>query len=304
MSTSEQLPFFSVIIPSYGRFPQLRECLGAFNKLDYPISKFEVIVVNDGYHPPPDEVILPFQKQFDVRLISQKHSGPAAARNLGTSIAKGDYYAFTDDDCLVSTRWLQILASRFSERPETAIGGRTINALPKNHFSVASQAVLEVVFAYFNSDPDHAEFVATNNMAVPAPIFKSIGGFHEEFTTSEDRELCDRWRHKGLSLIYDPEVLVHHANPLTFRGFCKQHFNYGRGAHRFHALRAKRNSGRLKPDLQFYTKLLAYPFYEGCKSPWLVATLTFASQVANVSGYFWQSVTQFRDRASSVNYRL
>lgn len=300
---SEQLPFFSIIIPTYGRSAQLRECLQAIDKLDYPSSRFEVIVVNDGYEPGPEEVILPFQEQLDIRLVSQKHAGPAAARNLGTSIARGDYYAFTDDDCLVSPEWLQILAARFSQYSNSAIGGRTINALSKNHFSVASQTVLEVVFAHFNSDPDHAEFVATNNMAVPALIFRSIGGFHEAFTTSEDRELCDRWLQQGLSLIYDPEVLIHHANPLTFRAFCKQHFNYGRGAHRFHALRAKRNSGRLKPDLHFYAKLLAYPFNEGHRKAWLVMTLTFASQVANVTGYLWQGLTQLRSKMSQVSFR-
>lgn len=41
-------PFFSIIIPTYNRTPQLRNCLYSLTLLDYPRNCFEVIVINDG----------------------------------------------------------------------------------------------------------------------------------------------------------------------------------------------------------------------------------------------------------------
>jgi GT2 family glycosyltransferase len=82
------------------------------------------------------------------------------------------------------------------------------------------------------------------------------GGFDETFTTSEDREVCDRWLARGLRLVYAPDAVVHHAHALTLRSLWRQHFGYGRGARRFHLARAARGAGGFRPEGSFYLKLL------------------------------------------------
>ena len=285
-------PIFSVIVPTYGRPRQLTTCLQALAHLHYPREQFEVIVVDDGSVIPLDGVVEAFHDQLDVILLKQSHAGPAAARNTGAAHAKGQFFAFTDDDCLPALDWLQTLQLRFATTPNQIIGGQTRNALPANPYSTASQIIIDMVYAYYNADPSRARFFASNNLALPAIRFHAIGGFDATFTTSEDRELCDRWRHHSYCMTYAPEVIVYHAHALTLRTFWWQHFSYGRGAFRFHRIRTCRGSGRFRQELNFYTGL---PYFL-CRSlslergvrVLLLPALMLMWQVANVAGFLWE----------------
>ncbi len=284
---------FSIIVPTYGRPGQLATCLQFLACLDYPLDRFEVIVVDDGSQRPPESVVLAFRDQFNVTLLTQPHAGPAAARNTGAARAKGKFLAFTDDDCAPAPNWLQTLAARFTQVPDGAIGGRTFNALPANPYSAASQLLIDYLYAYYNADPDRASFLTSNNMALPAGHFRAIGGFDSTFprAAAEDRELCDRWLHHGYHLIYAPEARVYHAHALTFGTFWRQHFNYGRGAFYFHEIRARRGQDRIKLEpFSFYADLLRYPSTQAQQNrqALLLAALLVTAQVANTAGFFWE----------------
>ena len=238
-----EAPFVSIVIPTHRRPAQLAACLTSLGTLDYPRDRFEVIVVDDGGNMSPDSVA-PFRPRLDVTLLNQAHSGPAAARNHGARRAKGELVAFTDDDCVVDPRWVRALAARF-DGSGNAIGGRTLNALPHNVYSTASQILIDYLYGYYNPVAEDAVFFASNNLAVSRREFLAIGGFDESFgrAAGEDRELCDRWRGLGHGMIYAADALVHHGHELTLRRFCRQHFNYGRAAVHFHRARTRRSGG-------------------------------------------------------------
>jgi glycosyltransferase involved in cell wall biosynthesis len=92
-------PVFTIVIPTYGRPKQLKECLDSMSELSYPADGFEVIVVDDGSKTSLDEIVGAFRKKINVKLIRQDHAGPATARNRGGNESAGRYLAFTDDDC-------------------------------------------------------------------------------------------------------------------------------------------------------------------------------------------------------------
>jgi glycosyltransferase involved in cell wall biosynthesis len=284
-------PFFSIVIPTYARPARLASCLQSLSLLDYPRDHFEVIVVDDGSEKPPETVIDDFCDRLDVVLLAQSHQGPATARNTGAARAKGQFLAFTDDDCEPAPEWLQALASRFAATPDCAVGGRTLNALHNNPCSTASQMLVDYLYDYYNRDPHKAVFFTSNNLALPADRFRTIGGFDTTFSyaAGEDREFCDRWLNRGYPMIYVPEALVRHSHFLGCRTFCKQHFNWGRGAFLFHQVRARRAQGHHKFEpVRFYLNLLRYPFSQGqTKRPLLLALLLLVSQGTNAAGFFW-----------------
>jgi glycosyltransferase involved in cell wall biosynthesis len=287
-------PFFSIIIPTYERTRQLASCLEAITRLDYPPDRFEIVVVDDGSATPPEELIASFRARMDVQLLAQPHAGPAAARNVGASRARGDYLAFTDDDCLPDPHWLRAFAARFIETPERLIGGRTQNTLAQNIYSAASQTIIDVVYEHFNENGD-ALFFASNNFAVPAKGFHAVGGFDEKFTTSEDRDFCDRWLRRGYSMTYAPEALIQHAHPLTLRTLWRQHFGYGRGAFRFHRARRERGAARFKPDRNFYLKLLRRPSStEKGRSAIALTSLIVWTQLASTTGFAYEMLWRKR----------
>ena len=289
-------PRFSVIVPTYNRPLQLAICLEALARLEYPRDRFEVLVVDDGSTTPLDTVVASFRDKIDVTLFTQLHAGPAAARNTGALRAKGQFLAFTDDDCMPASDWLQKLAERFVQAPESAIGGRTLNALPENACATASQILIDYLYTYYNADPNQARLLISNNLALPAERFYAVGGFDAVWlrAAAEDRELCDRWRRGGGRMRYAPEAVTYHQHALTFRSFWRQHFRYGRRAFHFHQVRS-RHAGtgvRLEP-LSFYLNLLRYPFSRISTGRGLrLAALLMVSQLANVTGFLYEGVTR------------
>lgn len=292
---NHDLPFFSVIVPTYERPEQLRKCLASLAQLDYPAERFEVIVVDDGSETLPVEIVSAARDAINARLLVQENVGPAAARNRAAADARGAFLAFTDDDCTVDAGWLRAFAARLKQTPQSLLGGRTLNALDTNRCSATSQMIIDVVYEHYNANPDDARFFASNNFAVAADLFRSVGGFNENFRTSEDREFCDRWRARGLRLSYAPAAVIHHAHPLTARSLWKQHFAYGRGAWRFHQIREARGAESFKPDMTFYLKLLRASCAQASWSDAaLMSALLLWSQMANTAGFFYERIKRKR----------
>lgn len=287
---NDPLPLFSVVVPSCNRCRQLAACLQALADLDYPRDRFEVVVVDDGSRVPLEAIVAPFRPRMTLMLLSQPNAGPGAARNAGVSRARGEYIAFTDDDCAPEPGWLRALADRLAGSAGAMVGGRTVNALPRNHYAVASQMLIAYIYDYYNADPDRAQFFASNNFTVPRDRFLVLGGFDARFpkAAAEDRDLCDRWVTAGYPARYAPQAVVHHAHPLGLGTFWRQHFNYGRGAYRFHCLRAARGQGPVRVEpLSFYVNLIRFPCAPPAGGRGLPrAALLVLAQLANVTGFF------------------
>jgi glycosyltransferase involved in cell wall biosynthesis len=286
---------FSVIIPTHARPRQLGSCLESLTHLQPPAGDFEVIVVDDGSPQRLDDVVKPYYDRLDLTLLRQPNQGPGAARNTGAAAARGRFLAFTDDDCRPAPDWLNALARRFEQAPQDLLGGRTVNRLTRNPYATASQVILDIVYAFYNRDPGAARFLASNNLAVPADLFRQAGGFDAKGFrfAAEDRELCDRWLHQGRRMTYVFEALVLHAHDLTLRSYCEQHFAYGRGAWRYHRLRGERGSGRMRDDMSFHAQLPRLlraalgqlPLARALR----VLPLTLVWQVANAAGFFCEA---------------
>jgi len=280
-------PFFTIVIPTYGRFEQLGECLRSIGDLDYPAEDFEVVVVDDGSPRPPGHIVEPYKDKLNVRLVIQPHAGPATARNRGVSEASGTFIAFTDDDCRPEASWLAKLGARLDADPGAVIAGSTVNILKDNPYSSASQTLIDYLNSYYNTE--NARFLTSNNMALSRDVFLKAGGFDTSFplAAAEDREFCDRCIHLGLKTIFAPEAIVKHAHPLSFGRFLRQHYNYGRGANNFHRIRALRTSEKIKIEPpRFYIDLLLYPWKSGQRNKAYIAFLIFLSQAANAAGLF------------------
>ena len=286
---SSELPRFSVVVPTYERPAQLAACVGALARLDYPRGRFEVLVVDDGSARAPREVVERFGGALDVKLLRQENAGPAGARNFGARHARGEFLAFTDDDCEPGRGWLRAFAARFEEEPARIVGGRTLNALADNPYSETSQLIIDVVYEHFNGGGEGARFFASNNFAAHAASFREAGGFDETFRTSEDREICARWRSHGLGMAYEPGAVVRHSHGLTLGSLWLQHFGYGRGALRFHRARRSQGDGPFRPDADFYAKLLraALSRKPATKAARMTALLLW-SQAANAAGFFYE----------------
>jgi GT2 family glycosyltransferase len=302
------LPSVSIVIPTYGRPGELALCLDSIAGLDYPRDRFEVLVVDDGGPTPLDEVVAPFRSQVRLTLMRQGNAGPAAARNAGAERAAGEYLAFTDDDCRLDPGWLRALAAVWAEVPRGMVGGLTLNGAA-GVYSATNQVIVDVVYRHYNADPAHARFLASNNMALPSGGFREIGGFDPSFRTAEDRDLCDRWIHRGNRIVYAAGARVLHVKCLNAAGFCRQHFHYGIGAEQFNRRRAERGTGRFLLEARFHLDVRNWLWFPLTRVPLRqaaqVAGLLGLWQASNFAGFVWAAARRrtqnFRDGTLSYS---
>lgn len=288
MARSPETIDFSIIVPTRDRHAQLAACLDALAELRYPASRFEVVVVDDGSRTPVEPVLEPRRERLQIRLRTQPGAGPARARNHGADAARGRFLAFTDDDCAPAPDWLEKLAVRLADAPDAVAGGCTVNLLKDNLFATASQSLLSYLYEYFSDNRGVPWFLASCNFALAASTFHSVGGFDPSYPTAaaEDRDICDRLRLHGYSMVYAPDAVVYHEHALDLRKFWSQHFGYGRGACRFWRAHRDRSGGKIRIEPPaFYWGMLMYPLRHRSRASLAVAALLLVSQVANLAGF-------------------
>jgi GT2 family glycosyltransferase len=287
--SSQDEPTFTVVIPTYGRPDLLARCLGALARIDPPDGGFEVIVVDDGSPDRLDPVVSDYAGSMALRLCRKRNGGPASARNLGARVARGDWLAFLDDDCVPKPGWLRGFEAARTNEPGGAAGGGITTTDCDTIYSVASNLLLTYLYDYYNRPGAPGHFYATANLACSRQTFLEVGGFDETFriAAAEDRDFCDRWVEHGHAICYSPEALVDHAPQLSLRRFLRQHFNYGRGAHYLHVARRRRGLTRPRVEpARFYRDLLARAVNRTSNRNTLtLAVLLAMTQAIYVTGY-------------------
>jgi glycosyltransferase involved in cell wall biosynthesis len=168
-------PLVSVVIPTYKRPALLLKCLDALSKQEFPRVSYEVIVISDGPDDETRDAVLNFSTNIPgIRYYAlPAKRGPAAARNLGWKAALAEFIAFTDDDCLPHSDWLQSLYEGYKNagQEDVAFTGRTIVPIP------ATPTDYERNIAHLQE----AEFI-TANCACTLSALERINGLDEAFT--------------------------------------------------------------------------------------------------------------------------
>ena len=292
------LPWISIIVPTYQRPRELAVCLAALAALDYPVDRYEVVVVDDGSEPPATPSGANARRDLRVTWLRQPNRGPSAARNLGARHACGEVLAFTDDDCAPARGWLRALAASVRVAPGALHGGTVVNGLAHNAWAVASQTITDVVVPSLLASVSPLRFVTSNNLALRAERFAAIGGFDEGFRASEDREFAHRWLASGAPIAEVPGAVVHHLHDLGLVSYWRQHFGYGRGAYAFHRRRAVQVRAPFNPNLGLVAETFRRPFATlPMRSALRIAALLVVWQVANAAGYLWQGIVGDRSHA-------
>jgi glycosyltransferase involved in cell wall biosynthesis len=107
-------PLISVIVCTRDRPEGLGRALKSVLLQD--VDDFEVIVVDDGSHPPAE---VPTDGR--VCLSRTEHGGVGAARSVGLARARGEYVAYCDDDDEWKPGHLRALLEYLSSHPEAAL---------------------------------------------------------------------------------------------------------------------------------------------------------------------------------------
>jgi glycosyltransferase involved in cell wall biosynthesis len=112
------MPKISVIIPTYNRATYITEAIRSVQAQTYPNA--EIIVSDDGSTDNTAEIMAGLGDA--VTYIPLPHRGqPAATRNAGLRVAKGEFVAFLDSDDLFLPDKLALQVAAFEAHPAAGL---------------------------------------------------------------------------------------------------------------------------------------------------------------------------------------
>ncbi len=194
-------PLFSVVLPTRGDPTKLSRVLDALSRQTLPRDRFEVLISFDGVAP--DAAAAERLARLGARVVeSESRRGPGAARNLAARAARGEYLAFTEDDCTPEPDWLERAAARVGREP-------AIDVLEGETFQPDGSPTRR-------RDGDRPHYLPTN-LFVRRSSFERAGGYHEGFFDvgsgvyfREDSDFGFTLEEMGAGIVREPSARVVH----------------------------------------------------------------------------------------------
>jgi glycosyltransferase involved in cell wall biosynthesis len=214
-STVVPTPRVSVVVSTFNRPERLALLLSALRRQTIPTNTFEVVLVDNGSDPPTGEMIRSELAHGRLTLEAIRHEqtlGPAGGRNSGWRAARAPLVAFTDDDCVPASWWLEQLLDAAAANPGAIVQGRV---LPEEHLT--ERMLLARTVEVSRAGPQYE----TCNILYPRALLEELDGFDEGFgmrPAGEDTDLA--WRAIGAGAVasFAPDAVVYHAvHRLTVR---------------------------------------------------------------------------------------
>ncbi len=105
----------SIIVPIYNASSYLHKCLDSL--VSQTLSDIEIICINDGSTDDSLKILEEYaQRDNRIKVLTQDNKGIGYSRNLGLSIAQGEYVAFVDADDFVEESTYIVAYEKAKER--------------------------------------------------------------------------------------------------------------------------------------------------------------------------------------------
>ncbi len=268
-----ELPTVSVLIPAHNEEVVLEDTLKSVMALNYPESRFEVLVVDDASTDRTGEIAKRWASRFqNLRVIQipemERAGGKAAALNRGIKACRFENIAIYDADNRPDPDALRHLATQLATHPElgAVIGTfRTINRkknLLTRMINIEGLSFQWIVQAGRWMLMRVCSLPGTN-LIIRRSLLESLGGWDENALT-EDAELSIQIYQAGYQIKYIPYAITWEQEPEKLSTWFRQRTRWVRG-NNYVVTKHARQILRIRPrrlGLElFYTMSLYYVFF-------------------------------------------
>ena len=208
-------PRISAVVPTRNRPDHDAPCAGSI--LSNLGDDFELLIVDQSDDDASERALAVYAGDRRFRYIRSSSRGASAARNVGVEQSKAPIIAFTDDDCRVSTDWLQQITTLFEQEPEAALvfGKVSIpDELKGKGFAAEFEPHQRV--CYHEYPPAHVNWGLGANMSARRSLFERLGTFDpllgpgSPFRAGEEFDLAIRALAARYKVVHAAEIAVLH----------------------------------------------------------------------------------------------
>ncbi|MBK8701677.1 MAG: glycosyltransferase [Saprospiraceae bacterium] len=178
----------TIIIPCRNEEDNIEACIRSIQKLRYPVSLLEVIVIDDHSTDHTADIVTHYPGVKYIKLT--ENQGKKAAIAEGVALASFDTVALLDGDCTVGKNWLQAIHQGFVDTKAEMLTG-PVMVDPRGGFLPSFEFLETATMMAITANGHHRQkyFLANGaNMAFRKQAFYTAGGFgnNEEIASGDD----------------------------------------------------------------------------------------------------------------------
>lgn len=208
-----EYPFVSIIIPVKNEEKYIKKCLDAVLGLNYPSSKYEVIVVDNNSTDNTCKIVNTYKS---IKLLALKTGTIGAIRNYGAKYSKGDVIAFLDADCIPDADWIRLGCKYLLYEQNVSCVGFNMSK-PSNNATWVEKTWYKMSSVSKYTGISEVDWLSTFNLMIKKYDYLKVGGFDEKLETCEDADLGYKLR-RFSKLIFSDEITVTHlGNAKTIK---------------------------------------------------------------------------------------
>ena len=228
MAQPKQDLTFSFIIPVYNRPDEVDELL--YSMASQTQLDFDIVIVEDGSEITCEDICDKYRDDLEINYYYKPNSGPGQSRNYGYKRASGNYCIFLDSDCVMPTKYFEVVYRELTKNYVDAFGGPDE---AHEDFSDLQKAINYSMTSFFTTggirgsseklDKFHPR---SFNMGYSREVFDQTDGF-AKMRFGEDIDMSIRILKNGFKTRLIKDAFVYHKRRTNFKQFFKQVYNSG-----------------------------------------------------------------------------
>lgn len=211
-------PFVSILVPCYNEEKVISKRIKNLLNLNYPKSKYEILIIDSGSEDRTIETIEKFVRSSDsfqpnLKLIKEdQRRGKASAINLGKDHAVGDVILITDANSIFHEDVLMEIVPHFKDQENGAVSGRYFVSNPNNTFSGSEAFYWEI---------ENITMLGESSIDSISTVIGSISAWRKELMNfrltaiSEDLDMTIQIISNRYKVKYEPQAKVYEFSAIT-----------------------------------------------------------------------------------------
>jgi GT2 family glycosyltransferase len=205
----------------------LKKLLQSLNRLSLT-SEVIFILENGSSQLTHNELSRIINSNLVFKQVEQKSIPKARNQLIKLARKTSDYLIFIDDDCLVSSSWLNNIKKLIKNEPLEIVVQGAVSSLPKKNIYAQTTQILYREWlkenSYRHNSKQYLKVLDTKNIVINLKKLNNKILFDEKIKFSSDVEFAHKLFEKKIKILFSKQIKVFHLEKDGLISFIKHRF--------------------------------------------------------------------------------